>query len=367
MFQDVFIIGACGKVGSTLVKQIFEKGDNDSNMHKNPTRIIGLAEEKFFLYTSEGISKKEAMKFVKQPFGQSNDSLNSLLEFVKQNYKNDNLIFIDVTTLKDEMTQFQLKVIKETNFKIVTANKNPLALNEFKTFKTLTREFYRYGYRCSVMAGAEAVAKIRDLTDLGDSPIEIAGCFSGTLGFICSELENGGIFSEIVKKAKQMGYTEPNPANDLSGEDVLKKIIILARTADFDISVQNAILDPFIPKEYLTESNPEKFMAKLKELDALFEKKVASAKKENNVLRYVARFNLIDNKPVIKVGLESVKNNSPIGMLKGTKNKIVLVTKTYGNSSDYSVEAPGAGLEITAQNIRRDLLALISGRIINYR
>src|SRR3989338_7225226 len=219
MFQDIFIIGATGKVGRTLVSQIFEK-DVSPAVHNNPTRIIGLASRSSYLYDAKGISREKAEEFCRRKSGAAYSSFDEWLSRVQEDYPSSRnemqLTFIDVTDGMEIMLRFHKKVMEETSYSIVTANKNPLALCDFKTFQNLTKEVGRYGYRCSVMAGAEAVSKIRDLRDLGDSPVEISGCFSGTLGYIASELEKGRKFSEIVEEAVTLGYTEPNPADDFS-------------------------------------------------------------------------------------------------------------------------------------------------------
>ncbi len=345
MFQDIFIIGATGKVGRTLIKQIFEKGDTDANLHKNPTRIVGLASSNRVYYNRNGVNKNEVNRFCDGEIGDTLVSIDKIFDLVD---KNRNIIFVDVTALNKEMINFQLKVIEETGHGIVTANKNPLAFCDFRTFEKLIKETNRYGYRCSVMAGAEAVDKIRDLRDLGDIHLSIEGCFSGTLGYICSELDKGKIFSEILNEAKRLGYTEPNVADDLNGKDVAKKMLILVRTIGIDLGFEDIELEPFVSEDYL------KNIDKIFELNDYFKEKVEKARVNEKVLRYIARF---DGKK-IKIGLEEVDKNSSMGILSGTSNKIFIKT-SYGS---YSVEAPGAGLEITAQNIRRDLLHQLKGR-----
>ena len=163
-------------------------------------------------------------------------------------------------------------------------------------------------------------------------------------------MEKGKLFSEIVNKAKDLGYTEPNVADDLNGKDVAKKILILARTAGFDINFEDIQLEPFIPENYLENID------NISELNDYFKEKVIQASSKGCVLRYVARFE--GNK--IKVGLEEVKKDSPLGILNETLNKLVITT-SYGT---YTIEAPGAGLEITAQNIRRDLLHQLDNRVL---
>lgn len=374
MFQDVFVLGARGKVGSTLVRQIYDKGDTDTNLHSNPTRVVGLVDQDSphlsLLFNQEGISQRGAEEFIAREGSYPKfESLNDLLDFVVANYHLSNgekmLSFADVTNARKEMGEFHLRTIRETPFGLVTSNKHPLVSCTFDEFKMLTQSPNRYGYRCSVMAGAEAVDIIRDLRDLGDSPIEISGCFSGTLGYVCTELEKGRNLSEIVTEAQEKGYTEPHPADDLDGGDVERKILILARTAGFDIPKERIKREPFIPEEYLAEKDIKKFLAALENLNYPFLEKVHNAKEQGYVLRYVARFDNSDGTPTLKIGLCGVHKEGPIGSLNGTANKIVIRTSTY-NQTPYCVQAPGAGLGITAQNVRRDLLAQLVNRVTSF-
>lgn len=363
MIQDVFILGATGKVGRTLVSQIFENGDTNYLIHENPTRIVGIASSTRFIYNFEkGISLESTMRFNNGSAGVSIKGLRDIFSAFRE-YRSDlgkQLTVVDATGCANEMIDLHLRIIEGTEHGIVTANKNPLVECNFFVFQRLTRQIKRYGYRCSVMAGAEAVNKVRDLKDLGEKNIEISGCFSGTLGYLTSELEKGRKFSDIIEEARASGYTEPDPAEDLSGRDVAKKILILARTAGYDIKPGEFKLEPFVPEIYLTEGSD--YM----DLDDLYKRRTEEALEKGNVLRYIARFGLDGVRSRIDVGLKEVPLESEFGILRGTRNKIVVKTSLY-SPSFYSVEAPGAGLEVTAQNIRRDLLDRIQNRIVNYK
>lgn len=364
MIQYVFIIGATGKVGKTLVRQIFECKDTDFSVHTNPRVVVGLASSDKFLFSKDGLTKNECMKFInKELEGKKYNHLDDIyVEVRKSGYGFERkLVFIDVTASAD-IIKFHLKICEDDMFSIVTTNKNPLALCEYKTFIKLTSDVKRYGYRCSVMAGAEAVSLLQDLYDVNDPPILVFGCFSGTLGYICTELEKGRMISEIISEAKKLGYTEPHPRDDLSGLDVARKLLILARTSGYNISLEDINVSSFIPSEYLKEDDVEKFMESLNALDKIFKEKVGLAKNKGKVLRYVARMEVKDKIPALSVCLEEVEKQGSLGMLAGTSNKITVVSKVYPEKSPYIVEAPGAGLDITAQNIRRDLLYQLEGR-----
>lgn len=364
MIQYIFIIGATGKVGKTLVNQIIDCGDGDFRTHSNPTIIVGLASSENFVFSKDDISKKQCLDFInKEGQMQAYKDLTDLYVNVRKvGYGFERkLVFIDVTS-SDNMTDFHLRINDEKMFGMITANKKPLSMSNYETFSKITSNVKKYGYRCSVMAGAEAVSLLQDLYDVKDAPTLIFGCFSGTLGYICTELEKEKPISEIIKCAKELGYTEPHPRDDLSGIDVARKLLILARTAGYRVNMDDIKITPFIPKEYLNEENVEKFMESIEKLDKIFEEKVSLAKQKGNVLRYVAKMEVKNNNPELTVSLQEVLKNSSLGSLVGTSNKITVVSKVYPINKPYIVEAPGAGLDITAQNIRRDLLYQLEGR-----
>ncbi|MAG39978.1 hypothetical protein CMI41_03350 [Candidatus Pacearchaeota archaeon] len=366
MIQDVFIIGATGGVGKTLVKQIFEKGDTDPNLHKNPTRVIGLASSSSFAHDPYGLSERKRDEFYSRSCG-SNYSLNDLLKAVSKEGRDSNLSFVDVTSVGQEMVDFHRSVINETPYGIVTANKNPLTMVNYDDFVELARHHKRYGFRCSVMAGANAIDEIKDLVDLGDPVRSIRGCFSGTLGYICSQLQTQMPFSEIVREARELGYTEPHPAEDLSGRDVAKKLLILARTAGVQVDMDQIPLIPLIPQEFLEEEDVDVFMDGLKPLDREFLSRKEELEANGKVIRYPAELSLCGATPYMRVGPTIESKDSPLGMLAGRANKIVIQTDTHDSDTPCIIEAPGAGLEVTAQNVRRDLMRQIRERTVSYR
>ncbi len=355
-------MGATGKVGRVLVRQIYNKGDTDQGVHTNPTVIVGLANSSTLLRNSEGIDAKMAERFVMyREGGERYSGFQCLLELLRK--ENEIIHVVDVTT-EARAVVLHTGLINSTNHDIVTANKNPLTFADIKTFRRLVSETQRYGFRCSVMAGADTINYVMDLVDLNDRPHSIEGCLSGTLGFVLSELENGKKLSSAVTEAITRGYTEPNPITDLGGGDPAKKILIIARAAGFDVSFSDIEVNPLVSEAVLKSADLDSFFTALKKQDLLFEKKMKRALNKNNTLRYVARITSRKNeKSRIRVGLEEVPIKSSLGQLKGTSNKILIYTKNYGRKP-YSIEAPGAGIEITAQNIRRDLLYQINGRTL---
>ncbi len=369
MIQDLVILGATGAVGNELVRQIFEKGDTNHEKHANPTRIVGLCSSKSMIFSNDGIEQDDAYAFKsKLMVGREHRGLDCILSRVRDRYelKEENLVFVDVTAVGDEMTQLHKKIINDTNYGIVTANKNPLALSNMDTFNILASKILRYGYRCSVMAGAGAVQFLQESRDVEDIPISIGGCFSGTLGYICSELETGRKLSEIIQDAKDKKYTEPHPRDDLNGLDVARKLLILARTAGYNVEMSDLDVKPFIPDEYLKYDNVNEFMNALPQLNQQYENMMYDARKNNNTLRYVATLDIEKNVPKMQVGLCEVKSQSSLGGLNGSANRVLIVNDNYPYNNPFDLKAPGAGVEVTAQNIRRDLLQQLRNRQFLY-
>ena len=369
MIQDVFIIGATGRVGSSLVRQIIEKGDMSCDRHANPTRIVGLASRDHFMYSSRGISSEKASAFSNRNFNNAQkywDIYEILNAANGWGTKESSLVFIDATAANEPLSRFHLEVIKNTSHGIVTANKNPITLFPYDAFRQLTKKPRKYGYRCSVMAGAEAVPFLQDLKDLNDRLYAIEGCFSGTLGYITSELEKDLPLSDIIREAHVLGYTEPHPRDDLLGMDVAKKLCILARTAGYNVNLDDIKVMPFVSKEFLMEDDADKFLGALKDvkyinaMDANAADRMNDAKKRGNTLRYVARMDAREEKPELEVSLQEVPKDSNLGHIPIGKNKIVITSEAYPNG--YSIESIGAGLDVTARNIRRDLLTLLPER-----
>lgn len=363
MSQKVFIIGATGRVGRAFVSQIYDNKDNDAIRHKNPTIVYGVASSKSLLYSDSGLDEQTVRAFSSREIdGRRYNGVEELVGIIRKS--TDRISVIDVTAA-GEMLQLHRKVIDETEHAIVTANKLPLVMSDTETFNRITAEPSRYGFRCTVMAGAEAVDNIRDLRDLGDAPIEIVGSFSGTLGYIFSRLQQKVRFSKAVKEAVELGYAEPHPEKDLDGADVANKILILSRTAGFDVSIDDVKVEPLVPHADMQNLSAEEFISRLPELDDRFEKEMDEALNAGKTIKYIAKLALHEGIPVITVGMDKVPLDSEMGRLKGTMNRIII--KTMGgayNTELYSVEAPGSGPVVTAHNLRRNLLQQLKERSV---
>ncbi len=383
--QNVIVMGT-GNIGTEFMKQVALNDAPGLGRHANPTNIIGMANQDGWVHTPGGISIQNSPRLISdiqakdsglvaegkprtamkdwmrtQPEYKDGANLGELFEEIKRQGLIDDTVFVDLTA--KDLTSFHGQVV-ESGGKIVTANKIPVAQSSLDIFKLLTKFRRRYGFSCSVMAGAGAVPFLRDAFDTNDTVESIEGCFSGTLGKLCNLLHEGKItFSDAIKQLKVDGDTEPDPRDDLSGMDVAKKIVILARTAGYKVNLEDVEVEPFVPGGFreLSTSSVNEFMAKADIFDQEIAGKFAEAKKEGKTLRYVASLKVEDGKPIVKLGLREEKLDSPLGSLKGNGNKVVVYTAAY-SKVPYELSAPGSGAHITAGNVRRDLLQLLPNR-----
>lgn len=214
----------------------------------------------------------------------------------------------------------------------------------------------RFRYEATVGAGLPVITTLRDLVDTGDRVTSIEGIFSGTLAWLFNKFDGSAPFSELVAQAKAMGYTEPDPRDDLSGIDVARKLVILAREAGREISLEDVQVESLVP-DALREGGIDGFMAGLREVDAAFAQRLQSARERGNVLRYVAQLPP-DSAP--SVGLVEVPADHAFANLHLTDNIVQFTTARYCDNP-LVVQGPGAGPEVTAAGVFADLLRVAVG------
>lgn len=210
-------------------------------------------------------------------------------------------------------------------------------------------------YSTNVGAGLPVINTLRDLHNTGDKILSIEGILSGTLSFIFNSYNGERPFSQILLEAKNLGYTEPDPRDDLSGLDVARKLVILAREIGIKLNVEDIEIENLVPKE-LQKLSLNDFLSRVSELDHAFSKKLEEAKSENRVLRYVAKID--ENKRAI-VKLLSWPSSHPFARLSGSDNMIIFTTGRY-HKQPLIIQGPGAGPEVTASGVFSDLLRLSS-------
>ncbi len=216
-------------------------------------------------------------------------------------------------------------------------------------------------HESSVGAGLPVISTLKDLVDTGDEVTRIEGVFSGTMSFLFNSFApmegKGGKWSEEVKKAKDLGYTEPDPRDDLNGLDVARKLTILARLAGLPIESPTSFpVQSLIPHELESVASGDEFLRRLPEFDSQMEKTKIAAEKEGKVVRFVGSIDV--TKKEVRVGLEKFDRSHPIAALKGSDNIISFYTKRYG-SHPLIIQGAGAGGEVTAMGVTGDLIKVL--------
>jgi bifunctional aspartokinase / homoserine dehydrogenase 1 len=259
-------------------------------------------------------------------------------------------IFVDATG-SAEVARFYAKLLK-AGIHIATPSKraNTFEQDYFDELMhyTLNKQTH-YLFETTAGAGLPIFQTIKDLIRSGDKIEKITGVLSGTMTYLFDELHQGKPFGEIIKKAKELGYSEPDPRDDLSGEDVARKFLSLARASGYRIERDQVEIEDLTPSEFKNTSL-DQFINKIHEYDTYWADKISAAEQRNEVLRYTGNF----ENGRIKVGIESVPVASPLSSLVGTNNQIAIYTKRY-KTSPIVIQGPGAGGEVTAAGLLADI------------
>jgi aspartokinase/homoserine dehydrogenase 1 len=239
---------------------------------------------------------------------------------------------------------------------IISPNKkaNTGTMGEYLEIREAAKKFSRHFlYSTNVGAGLPIIQTLRDLLATGDEVFMIQGILSGTLSYIFNCFDGTQPFSEIVKQAKDKGYTEPDPRDDLSGQDVVRKLVILAREAGMKIEVKDVVVEGLVPSS-LSSIPTAEFLQRLPELDGPMSERMKLAQSQGQILRFVGTLSK-DGKA--RVGLESLPASHVFSRATGTDNIVLFQTKRYFDQT-LVIQGPGAGPEVTAAGVFADLLRL---------
>ncbi len=346
----LFIIGV-GLIGSTLLNQIRKHAAYLRRTRSLEIKVVGLANSKKMVFDDNGIDLSQWRTQLQQ----SNEIVN-LSAFVEKmkTYNLSNTIFVD-NTADGEVAKLYEGILDES-ISISTPNKIATSSSyaAYKHLKELaTKRGVQFRYETNVGAGLPVISTLNDLIDSGDEILQIEGVLSGSLSFIFNSFMNGVSFSEIVLKARELGYTEPDPRIDLKGVDVQRKVVILARESGLAIEPEDVTIIPFLPEYCYQAKSVEDFLLVLSEADDFMEDKRFQAEKEGKVLRMVARIK--DGKAII--GLDAVAITHPFYFLSGSDNMIVFTTERY-KDRPLVVRGPGAGAEVTAAGVFAEIISI---------
>jgi bifunctional aspartokinase / homoserine dehydrogenase 1 len=275
-----------------------------------------------------------------------------ILDRIADSFKSD-VVIVDVTGA--DLVKTHIAALKR-GFHVVTANKRPLSteLKDYQSIQAIRRKKgLNYQHEATFGAGLPLLSTLQDLIQTGDTILEIKGCLSGTLGFICSRLDQEVPFSEAVREAMDRGFTEPDPRDDLSGLDVARKALIIARELGAPLEMADVKLKPMIPKRFFRGRSVADFMAGLKMVDPFMRKEYESARKSGKVLRFLANIDAGG----CSVGLHQMDKDSPVGRLAGPDNILVFRTIRY-DENPLVIQGPGAGASVTAAGVLSDLLKI---------
>lgn len=347
----LFVLGA-GNVGATLLDQIKAAQEIYRENFSLDLKVCCIGNSRQFLFDAGGIDLTNWRKTLGEKGGVMNidevtDKIRSL------NLRNS--ILVDITA--SEAVSNTYKDMLASNVHVVTANKIAAssAYEEYSRLKDLSvRHSVKFLNETNVGAGLPVIKTIRELVLTGDRVHRIKAVLSGSLNYIFDRIGSDHVlFSEAVTEAREKGYTEPNPALDLSGKDVMRKILILAREAGYRLEMEDIVNEPFLPPGTLDADQWPSLLKSLQLLDPQFEENRKKLSLQNKRWRYMAS---LENGS-ITTGLEEIDETHPAYHLKGTDNIILLWTDRYAHRP-MVIAGAGAGPEVTASGVLADVIAI---------
>ena len=352
---NLFICGI-GTVGGMLLEQIRTQQHFLMQSRRLKLNVVGISDVDNFVLDRDGIDLDNYEKILRAGFPANTDHMRD--EIVKMNIFNS--VFVDCTASRQIAMLYQ--TFLEHNISVVAANKIA-ASSDYDSYLKLRQTARDRGvwfrYETNVGAGLPIIGTINDLCNSGDKILKIEAILSGTLNFIFNEIAADVPFSETVKRAKEQRYSEPDPRIDLSGTDVIRKLVILTREAGYKVEQDDVEKHLFVPDSYF-EGSIEDFWAKLPELDADFEKRRKVLEAENKRWRFVATMEADEQNPSsfkTSVALKEVPYGHPFYGLEGSNNIVLLTTERY-KEYPMLIQGYGAGAAVTAAGVFANIMSI---------
>ena len=345
---NLFVCGV-GTVGGQLLEQIHDQYEELKRTKRLKLNVVGIAASKKALFNRDGIDLANYRELLADAPESNDKKLRDAI--IEMNCFNS--VFVDCTASKDVAEIYQ--PLLEHNISVIAANKIA-ASSSYEKYALLKETALARGvffrYETNVGAGLPIIGTINDLRNSGDVILKIEAVLSGTLNFIFNELSADVTMSEAVRRAKEQGYSEPDPRIDLSGKDVIRKLVILAREAGYKVEKTDVEKHLFIPDEFF-EGSIEEFWKNLPQLDADFEARRKQLDAEGKRWRFVATF----DHGKLSVALKEVDSTHPFYNLQGSNNIVALTTERY-REYPMLIQGYGAGASVTAAGVFANIMSI---------
>ena len=352
---NIFICGI-GTVGGMLLEQIRTQQQFLMQTKRLKLNVVGISDVENFVLDRDGIDLNNYEKILRAGFAANTDNMRD--EIVKMNIFNS--VFVDCTASKQIAALYQ--TFLEHNISVVAANKTAASSdydNYLRLKQTARDRGVWFRYETNVGAGLPIIGTINDLCNSGDKILKIEAILSGTLNFIFNEIAADVPFSETVRRAKEQRYSEPDPRIDLSGTDVIRKLVILTREAGYKVEQADVEKHLFVPDDYF-EGSLDDFWKRLPELDADFEARRKVLEKEGKRWRFVATMEADEENPAnfkTSVALKEVPAGHPFYGLEGSNNIVLLTTERY-KEYPMLIQGYGAGAAVTAAGVFANIMSI---------
>ena len=352
---NIFICGI-GTVGGMLLEQIRTQQQFLMQSRRLKLNVVGISDVENFVLDRDGIDLDNYMQILRAGYPADTDHMRD--EIVKMNIFNS--VFVDCTASRQIAALYQ--TFLEHNISVVAANKIA-ASSDYDSYIKLKQTARDRGvwfrYETNVGAGLPIIGTINDLCNSGDKILKIEAILSGTLNFIFNEIAADVPFSETVRRAKEQRYSEPDPRIDLSGTDVIRKLVILTREAGYKVEQDDVEKHLFVPNDYF-EGSLDDFWKRLPELDADFEARRKVLEAEGKRWRFVATMEANEEDPSdfkTSVALKEVPSDHPFYPLEGSNNIVLLTTERY-KEYPMLIQGYGAGAAVTAAGVFANIMSI---------